>query len=94
MEPTATYLGPVATYLDSAVEMAPLESSRRVLTFLKVEDGHLLWTNVFKHKSAFSQQFFVLEMNNSKWVRQFTILFFWCLAQALARNQSFVFSLA
>ena len=41
---------------DSAVEMAPLESSRRLLSFYKVEDGHLLWTNGCNHKSVLFQQ--------------------------------------
>jgi len=40
----------------SAVEMAPLESSRRLLSFYKVEDGHLLWTSGCNHKRVFFQQ--------------------------------------
>ena len=37
-------------------ELAPLESSREVLSYHNVEEGHLLCTNALKHKSSFFQQ--------------------------------------
>ena len=37
---------------DSAVEMAPLERIQRLLSFFKVEEGHVPWENGCKHTIA------------------------------------------
>ena len=66
--------------------MAPTESPRRFLSFYNVEEGHLVWTNGFKHKGMLS---------HTKWIRQSFELAtsnpdHFCLhalAQALTRTQ-------
>ena len=73
-------------------EMAPLESSRRFLSFEWVEGTHLLWTGGRTHKSTF------INMTHFR-IQQLEVVtpipdFVWRLAEALPRNQNFVFSFA
>ena len=69
--------------------MAPLESSRRFLSFEWVEGTHLLWTGGRTHKSTF------INMTHFR-IQQLEVVtpipdFVWRLAEALPRNQILFF---